>query len=79
VRAAGQYAEWHRIPANIHDIEKVVKSVTADIIVIDEYFFVGMDACIKLSKKYLIIGPSTFREYASDLESLWVKMSRYPA
>jgi hypothetical protein len=64
---------------NIHDIEKVVKAVTADVIVIDEYFFAGMDVCIKLSKKYLIMGPSTFREHASDLESLWVKMSRYPA
>jgi hypothetical protein len=63
----------------VREMKDVVKEVKPDVIVIAESFVQAMDACIVLGKEYIVMGPGTFREHASNLESLWTKMTKYPA
>jgi hypothetical protein len=60
-------------------MKAVIGSVEPDCIVIEEFLVQGIDACIVLGKELCVLGPSTFREHASNLETLWMKMTKYPA
>jgi hypothetical protein len=63
----------------VREMKAVIESVEPDFIVIEEFYFQAVDACIVLGGKFWSWGPGTFREHASNLESLWVKMTKYPA
>ncbi len=63
----------------VREMKAVIGIVEQDIIVIGEFLFQAVDACMALGRKFCILGPDTFREHASNLESLCVKMTKYPA
>jgi hypothetical protein len=63
----------------VREMKVVVREAQPDVIVIEEFFYQAMDACIILGTEFVVLGPGTFREHASNLESLWTKMTKYPA
>jgi hypothetical protein len=63
----------------VREMKAVIETVEPDVIAIEEFFFQAMDACIVLGREFCVLGPGTLREHASNLESLWMKMTEYPA
>lgn len=63
----------------VREVKGVIGEVVPDVVVIEEFFFQAMDACVVLGRESVVLGPGTFREHASNLEGLWTKMTKYPA
>lgn len=52
------------------DIERVIKEVDADLVIIDSLFVGGLDAVSRLDRKALILSPNTLKEAATGDQGL---------
>jgi hypothetical protein len=68
--------DWVR---TCHECQDIIKSVEPDIIVVDSYFFIGIDAVRHLELEYMVLSPNTFMEVRSDQQSLLGSFVKYPA
>lgn len=68
--------DWVR---TCHECQNIIKSVDADRIVVDSYFFIGVDAVRHLGLEYMVLSPNTFMEVGSDQQSLLGSFVKYPA
>ncbi len=68
--------DWVRI---CNECKDAIKSTEPDMVVVDSYFIIGIDACRDLGCQYMVLSPNTFMEVTSDRESLLTRISKYPS
>jgi hypothetical protein len=68
--------DWVRI---CNECKDAIKSTKPDIVVVDSYFYIGVDACRDLGCQYMILSPNTFMEVTSDQKSPLGRMVKYPS
>ncbi|KAH8684259.1 putative UDP-glucoronosyl and UDP-glucosyl transferase [Tricladium varicosporioides] len=57
----------------------ILKSVDPGVIVIDPLMSQALDACITLSRKYIVLSPNTFQDILRKQQPFFSQLARYPA
>ena len=68
--------DWVR---TVRECQDIIKSMKPDMIVVDSYFILGIDAVRDMKLEYMVLSPNTFMEVKSDKQSLLGSFVKYPA